>query len=161
MALHWHIDSREELFVVIADGNVELEEAEQMLDAVVCSGATGYRKLFDGMRGETSMTASDLLTLGVRIRALHAGDTPFGPVAIALPHDKRPPLMRLMGIMAAARRPLRIFNDVESAHGWLSLLGGSGRGDLKQSKMRSIFHRTLQGTGDGMKRRPASATSGN
>lgn len=161
MALQWHIESREKLFVVVADGNVELEEAEQMLDAVVCSGAMGYRKLFDGMLGETRMTASELLTLGVRIRALHAGDTLFGPIAIALPHDKRPPLMRLMGIMAAARRPLRIFNDVESAHGWLRLLGGSGRDDLKQAKTSATFHRTLQGTVGGMKRRPASATSGN
>jgi hypothetical protein len=161
MALHWHIESREKLFVVIADGNVELEEAEQMLDAVVCSGATGYRKLFDGMLGETRMTASELLTLGVRIRALHAGDTPFGPVAIALPHDKRPPLMRLMGIMAAARRPLRIFNDVESAHGWLSLFGGSGRDDLKRTETGSTFHRTLQRAGGAMKRRAASVTSRN
>lgn len=161
MALHWHIESREKLFVVIADGNVELVEAEQMLNAVVCSGATGYRKLFDGMLGETGMTTSELLTLGVRIRALHAGDTPFGPVAIALPHDKRPPLMRLMGIMAAARRPLRIFNDVESAHAWLRLLGGSPRDDLKQTETGSTFLRTLQGAGGGIKRRVASATSGN
>lgn len=119
MALHWHIELREKLFVVVAYGNVEMEEAERMLDAVVCSGAMSYRKLFDGTLGETRMTPYELLTLGVRIRALHAGDTPLGPVAVVLPHDKRPPLMRLLGIMAAARRPLRIFDDRVSAHEWL------------------------------------------
>jgi hypothetical protein len=161
MALHWHVESREKLFVVVADGNVEMEEAERMLDAVVCSGAMGYRKLFDGMLGETRMTPYELLTLGVRIRALHAGHTSLGPVAVALPHDKRPPLMRLMGIMAVARRPLRIFNDLESAHRWLGLTGGPGRDDLKQTETVPITHRTLRGTVDGLKRRPASATSGN
>lgn len=119
MALHWHIESREKLFVVVADGNVELEEVERMLDELVGTGAIGYRKLFDGTLGETCMTSYELLSLGVRIRALHGGDTPPGPVAIVLPHDKRPPLMRLLGIMAAARRPLRIFDDLESAHKWL------------------------------------------
>lgn len=119
MALRWNIESREKLVVVVADGNVELEEAERMLDALVRSGAMGYRKLFDGLLGETRMSSFELLKLGVRIRALHAGDTPLGPVALALPHDKRLPLMRLMGILAAARRPLRIFNDLESAHKWL------------------------------------------
>ena len=121
MALHWHIESREKLFVVVADGHVALEEAQQRLDALVGSGAMGYRKLFDGILGATRMTSYELLTLGVRIRALHAGDSPLGPVAVVLPHDKRPPLMRLMGIMAAARRPLRIFNDLESARTWLGL----------------------------------------
>jgi hypothetical protein len=121
MALHWYIESREKLFVVVADGHVALEEAQQMLDALVDFGAMGYRKLFDGILAETRMTSYELLTLGVRIRALHAGDAPLGPVAVVLPHDKRPPLMRLMGIMAAARRPLRIFNDLESARKWLGL----------------------------------------
>lgn len=121
MPLRWRIDLREKLFVAVADGRVEFQHVERMLDALVSSGAIGHRKLFDGLRGETRMTSSELLTLGVRMRAMHAVAARLGPVAVVVPHDKRLRLMRLLGILAAANRPLRIFNDLETAHRWLSL----------------------------------------
>lgn len=121
MPLHWQIDSREKVFMAVADGSVEFEDVERMLDAMASSGATAYRKLFDGLRGETRMSPSELLTLGVRMRAMHAVAARLGPVAVVIPHDKRLRLMRLLGILAAADRPLRIFNDLDSAHRWLGL----------------------------------------
>lgn len=49
MGQRGHIESREKLFVVVGDGHIELEEAERMLEALVCSGAMGHRELFDSM----------------------------------------------------------------------------------------------------------------
>ena len=121
MPLHWRIDSREKVFLAVADGSVEFDDVERMLDAMASSGAIAYRKLFDGLRGETRMSPSELLTLGVRMRLMHAVAARLGPVAVVIPHDKRLRLMRLLGILAAADRPLRIFNDLDSAHRWLGL----------------------------------------
>jgi hypothetical protein len=121
MPLHWRVDSREKLFVAVAEGNVDFEDVEHVLEALLPSGVLGYRKLFDGTRGVTRMNPFELLTLGVRIRALHAGGARLGPLALVIPDKKRPPLMRLMGIMAAAQRPLRLFKDSSSAHRWLDL----------------------------------------
>jgi len=121
MPLYWRIDSGERLFLAVAVGNVDFEDVDRMLDAVVVSGAVAYRKLFDGLLGETRMTQSELLTLGVRMRAMHAVTAQLGPLAVVVPNDKRLPLMRLLGILAAADRPLRLFDDLDSAHKWLSL----------------------------------------
>ena len=48
MPLHWTIDSRLKLFVVTADGFVDLAEVNRMLDAMVGADVHGYRKMFDG-----------------------------------------------------------------------------------------------------------------
>lgn len=124
MPLHWRVDSREMLFMAVADGNVKFEDVEQVLDALLPDGVLGYRKLFDGTRGHTRMSSFELLTLGARMRTLHAGAGSLGPLALVLPEKKRPPLMRLLGIMAAARRPLRLFADATSAYRWLELPEG-------------------------------------
>lgn len=121
MPLHWKVCSREKLFVAIADGNVGFEDVEQILDAFLPVGVLGYRKLFDGTRGHTRMSPFELLTLGARMRMLHAGGASLGPLAVILPEKKRPAIMPLLGIMAAAQRPLRLFADATSAYRWLEL----------------------------------------
>lgn len=119
MPLHWIIKSDERLFEVICDGLVDATEVHEMLDVLVGSNALGYRKLFDGSRGETTMGPLEILNIGVRIRGLHAGDVDLGPVAVVAPDDKYVLLSRVLGILAAPRRPMRIFNDVGKARQWL------------------------------------------
>lgn len=121
MALHWTIKSDIRFFEVVCDGLVEASEVHTMLDVLVGSKALGYRKLFDGSCGETNMGPLDMLGIGVRIRALHASDAPLGPLAVVAPGDKFPLLSRVLGILAAARRPMRVFTDVEKARAWLNL----------------------------------------
>ncbi len=60
MPLHWKIDSRERLITVVAEGNVTRSDVDAYLDVLDGAGLVAYRKLFDGMHGETSMTADDL-----------------------------------------------------------------------------------------------------
>jgi hypothetical protein len=119
MPLHWTIDSRLQTFVATCDGNVDLTEVNEMLDAVVGANGLGYRKLFDGTHGDTRMSEIDMLSIGVRMRALQDDGQDHGPLAIVVPDDKYVVLSRVLGILAAAKRPMRVFNDAGKARRWL------------------------------------------
>jgi hypothetical protein len=129
VALHWFIDSRKQLIVVTAEGPVSRAEIDELLDAVTGAKALGYRKLVDATAGKFALSAHDLLAIGTRVRSLHAGSV--GAVAIVLPRrlprddepDDAPTLVaRLIGILASARRPLRLFKSVVTAKRWLDSL---------------------------------------
>lgn len=123
MQLHWTIDSRERLVTTIADGLITREEAESYIASVNGAGTHTYRKLFDGSGGDTRMTAEDMLALGVQIRKLQAaGGGKSGPMAVVVPHDKAELLSRLLGILAAADRPMRVFSEIEPARRWIESL---------------------------------------
>lgn len=119
MSLHWTIDSRLQIFVATCDGNVDLVEVNEMLDAMVGSNWLRYRKLFDGTHGDTQMEPLDILSIGVRLRALQDGGHDHGPLAVVVPDDKYAMISRVLGILAAAKRPMRMFNDAEKARKWL------------------------------------------
>lgn len=118
MPLHWTIHSRNALFIATAEGLVDKADVDRMIDVLAGSNILGYRKLFDGTAGETNMGAVELLALGVRMRELHAVG-PMGPLAVVVPEDKYVLLSRVLGMLAAARRPMRIFNDRRKALQWL------------------------------------------
>ena len=128
MALHWFIDSRKRLIVVTAEGPVSRADIDGLLDAVIGAKALPYRKLVDVTAGRFAMGAVDLLAIGARVRSLHAGSV--GAAAIILPSrltdddsDEAPTLVaRLIGILASARRPLRMFKSVPAAKRWLNEL---------------------------------------
>ena len=79
MSLDWTIDAEAQLVVIVADGDFARRDVETLLDDLASSGAMAYRKLFDGSRGDTSMSSEDLLMLGVRFRAIHARER-MGPL---------------------------------------------------------------------------------
>ena len=118
MPLHWTIDSRLKLFMVTADGFVDYAEVNRMLNAMVGADVHGYRKMFDGTLGDTRMSPTEILSLGVRMRSIHAMG-PMGPLAIVIPEDKYYLIARVLGILATAKRPMRVFKDLEKAQQWL------------------------------------------
>lgn len=120
MPLHWNIQSEARFFEVICEGDVEGHEVHVMLDALVGTRALGYRKLFDGTRGETHMSAMEIIDIGVRMRNLHKGDVELGPLAVAIADDKYFLLGRVLGMLAAPRRPMRIFKTAGQASRWLN-----------------------------------------
>jgi hypothetical protein len=123
MPLHWTADSKERLLITIADGDVTREEAESYIAAVNGAGTHTYRKLFDGSRGETSMTPEDMLALGVQIRAWQsAGRSKPGPFAVVVPPGKASLVSRILGILATADRPMRVFSESEPARRWIESL---------------------------------------
>ena len=123
MPLHWTVDSKERLVITIADGDITREEAESYIAAVNGAGPHSYRKLFDGSGGQTRMTAEDMLALGVQIRAWQAaGAGNPGPIAVVVPPDKAELVSRLLGILATADRPMRVFAESEPARRWIESL---------------------------------------
>lgn len=119
MPLHWTIDSRDHLVVATADGDVTREEIEHYLHILDGANAMGYRKLFDASNGDTSMSAEDLLAIGVQIRDRHSKGDSLGPLAIVMPPDKTELVSRVLGILAAADRPMRVFDSIEPARRWI------------------------------------------
>ncbi len=121
MPLHWIVDSKERLVIAIADGRVTRQDVEDYIRAMNGAGTLPYRKLFDGSRGETDMTPEDMLAIGVRLRERHAAGTP-GALAFVIPPDKADLVSRVLGILAVADRPMRIFSDLEPARRWIDSL---------------------------------------
>ena len=67
------------------------------------------------------MTPEDMLAIGVLLRERHATGTP-GPLAVVIPPDKADLVSRVLGILAAADRPMRVFSEAEPARRWIDSL---------------------------------------
>ena len=119
MSLQWDISHDNKLLVVVAEGLVIRQEVDRMLDDMVADGALGYRKLFDGTQGDTTMGPLEILDLGVRMRTVHQHGT-MGPLAVVVPADKWGLVARVLGMLAAAKRPMRVFPNVAKARRWLN-----------------------------------------
>lgn len=118
MPLHWTVDSREQLVVAVAEGGVTRPEFETYLDMLTATKVHGYRKLFDGRDAHPAMSGEDVYALGVRMRGFHAVEPP-GPLAVVMSHAHFEQFSRVIGILAAADRPMRVFTEVAAARAWL------------------------------------------
>ena len=121
MSLHWTIDPQQRLVTAVADGDVTRAEFEAFLDAMRNAGAYSYRKLFDGLRGDTQMGPEELLALGARMRASHE-EGPIGALAAVISDDKAELVARVLGILATAKRPMRVFRQITPARRWINRL---------------------------------------
>ena len=119
MPLHWTIDPQQKLVTAVAEGDVTRVEFDAFLDDMSRAGADTYRKLFDGGRGGTHMGAEDILALGARMRASHERG-PVGPLAVVVPEGHVETIGRVLGMLAAAERPMRVFRQVGPARKWIS-----------------------------------------
>jgi hypothetical protein len=118
MPLHWTIDAQQKLVTAVAEGDVTRPEFVAFLDDVDRAGADSYRKLFDGGRGETHMDAEEILALGARMRAA-AERGLVGALAVVVPTTHVAALGRVLGMLAAAERPMRVFRQVGPARKWI------------------------------------------
>lgn len=123
MPLRWTIDPEQKLVTAVAEGDVTRVEFDAFLDDMKRAGADTYRKLFDGRRGGTHMEADDILALGARMRASHERG-PVGPLAVVVPESHAESIGRVLGMLAAAKRPMRVFRQVGAARKWISNLPG-------------------------------------
>jgi hypothetical protein len=103
----------------VATGEVTRPEVEGFLDAIEAHRALGYRKLFDAGQADTRMGPDDLLVLGMRMRSMHFEGQAMGPLAMVIPPDKGDSLDRMVGMIAAADRPMRVFRDARKARRWI------------------------------------------
>jgi len=122
MPLHWEVDLQQRLVTVVAEGDVTRAEVEAYLDAIGQAGLYGYSKLFDGKRAATHMTSEEILALGAHMRALHGEGHPMGALAAVVPDGQLEAVSRVLGMLAAAERPMRVFRQVGPARKWLQSL---------------------------------------
>ena len=121
MSFHWHIESQTQRVTITADGDFTRADVEAYLKAVEASGAVAWSKLFDGRFSRTSMSREDMLALGVLFRSYHVHG-PVGPLAAVVPDIQVDHVNRLLGILAAADRPMRVFSELEPARRWIDRL---------------------------------------
>jgi hypothetical protein len=120
MPIYWTIDSRQQFVTVTAEGDVTRADAEDYLDAIEGGGALAYRKLYDGRGGNVAMSHDEMMAIAVRFRSYH--HLPVGALAIVLLHDQAGPVARMLGILAAAERPLKLFTSLAPARRWIDSL---------------------------------------
>jgi hypothetical protein len=117
MPVYWTIDSKQKLVVVTAEGDVTHADAEDYLDVIEGGGALAYRKLYDGRGGNVVMNHDEMMAIAARFRSYH--HRPVGALAIVLPHDKAEPAARVLGVLASADRPMRLFISLAQARRWI------------------------------------------
>lgn len=122
MALHWIIDSKQQLIDATIEGEFAAQDMRDYLAAIVGADVLRYRQLLDFSRAVAKFTPEETLDVGVQIRLSH-GQSTIGPLAIVLPVQQPGSLARLFGILAIAPRPLRLFHKRETAVKWLDSLG--------------------------------------
>lgn len=121
MPLYWVIDSRSQLVTVTAEGQLTFAALEQCVHAIGGAHAIPYAKIFDGTECDVSSISKEhMLQLAVSIRSLHV--EPTGPLAIVMPVERRERLMRILGVLAAAKRPLRFFTSRMMAERWIKTI---------------------------------------
>jgi hypothetical protein len=118
MPLYWTIDSKERFFTAGGEGDVTFADAMSLLDTLAGAGALSYRKLFDGRAVESSMTGEELLMVCAKIRAYHA-QGPVGALAIVCTPEQTVTFAPLLGALAAADRPTKMFPGLRPARTWL------------------------------------------
>ena len=117
MPIYWTIDSKQQLVVVTAEGDVSRADADDYLDAIEGGGALAYRKLYDARAGNVVMNHDEMMEIAVRLRSYH--HRPVGPLAIVLSDDKAEAAARVLGILASADRPIRLFTSLAPARRWI------------------------------------------
>lgn len=118
MALHWSLDPSQHLVMVSAEGDVTRVDIEAYLSAVESSNAVGWRKLVDLRNARMALTEDDVLAIGLIFREADAsGDV--GALAVVLPTSEPERAMRLLGFLAAAKRPMRLFKAIAPARRWI------------------------------------------
>jgi len=119
MPLYWTIDSKERLFTGSGEGKVTFADAMSLLDVLAGTGALSYRKLFDASAIQSSMTGEELLMVCAKIRACHELG-PVGALAIVCTPEQTVTFAPLLGALAAADRPTKMFPGLRPANTWLS-----------------------------------------
>ena len=120
MPVYWTIDSKQQLVVVTAEGDVTRADADGYLDAVEGGGALSYRKLYDGRAANVVMNHDEMMAVAFRMRSYHTH--PVGALAIVLAAEVAGPAMRMLGILATADRPLKLFTSLAPAQRWIDSL---------------------------------------
>jgi hypothetical protein len=119
MPLHWIVESRPKLVTIVAEGEVCKADVDAYLAMIDGANLSEWRKLMDARKARPILNLQDVNELGVRIRAA-AVTRQVGPLAFVVPAIDTPELLRLLGFLAAAKRPMRVFRTIGPARKWIA-----------------------------------------
>jgi len=77
-----------------------------------------YRKLFDGRAAIPTMTPDEMLSLCANIRSYHDRGM-MGALAIVATPEQTMLFARLLGALASAKRPIKMFENPRQARNWI------------------------------------------
>ena len=103
---------------ITAGGDVSYGNVSDCLDAMADAKALGYRKLVDCAAAVFVMSLAEIAALSVKVRELH-GTGAMGAAAFILNIEASAPEVQLLGAIAAADRPLRLFRTKPPAKRWI------------------------------------------
>lgn len=115
--LNWTIDSRKRLVTATASGPVTAADFAEFLEVMRGARALSYRKLFDGSKADFVMDDHEVLGVGANLR--DSQQEPLGALAVVLADESARRLARMLGILATAKRPMRLFRSRRAAERWL------------------------------------------
>jgi hypothetical protein len=112
------IDHPRRLVHTTAAGIIVLQEILDYFDTVVVQNGLPYAKLFDAAGAEFSLSDDDMMVLGARVSA-YGQMEPRGPIALIVGSEADNDLGRRFANLGGAKRPLRIFRNVDHGRKWL------------------------------------------
>jgi hypothetical protein len=118
MSVRWFIESRARTVALVAEGEVSLDQVKEYLDAVAGANALAYGKLVDVRKATSAMTADELMLLMAMLREYHQ-QGPMGPLAVVATDEQSVIFARLLGALASAERPMKLFSTELRARRWL------------------------------------------
>lgn len=121
MPFHWSISSRDQVVEAQAEGRLSAADWLDFSAIMVGANAITYRKLLDARKAVLAMSHEELMQLLVMARAYHE-QYQVGPLAVVLPLEQEEQWSRILGALAAADRPFKIFTSERTARRWLSSL---------------------------------------
>ena len=99
--------------------------------------AVSYRKLFDGRTSTSSMSEQELLVIGAEVRSHHESGK-VGALAIVADPDQTARFGRLLGALAMADRPMKLFDNLARARHWLEEQGSPEDGAFAAERLLSV-----------------------
>lgn len=132
MALQLKAFPSRHFVTVSADGEVTRADIEAYLSEIERLNAIGWKKLVDLRNARIALTEEDILQIGVRLRQADATSA-VGALAVVMPQSEPEPepeperVMRLLGFLAAAKRPMRIFKAIGPARRWIKSIRFEGK----------------------------------
>ena len=119
MTVEWTIDSRERYVTATGEGPVTFDEAVGLLDTLAGARALGYRKLLDARQAHPSFSPEEMMHLAVKVRGLHEQGI-MGALAVVATPEQTVTYARLLGALAAADRPIKVFSTPRAARNWIA-----------------------------------------
>jgi hypothetical protein len=95
-----------------------MSDVVELLEAMAGAKAMAYRKLFDGRAATAAMTSDEMLSLCATIRSYHEQGM-MGALALVATPEQTTMFARVLGALASAKRPIRVFTTPRQARNWI------------------------------------------